>query len=96
MLSYSSLTGTSLIRYWAPGLLPAFWSLWPPEEAADYVQRRLTEVGLHENVFAPEAQALLCALRVAFPHDQLQGRPPCHSKQYFRTRIGCAVKSHFC
>jgi type II secretory pathway predicted ATPase ExeA len=36
---------------------------WTKEEAADYVQRRLTEVGLHENVFDPEAQELL--LRIA-------------------------------
>jgi len=36
---------------------------WTKEEAADYVQRRLTEVGLHENVFDPETQELL--LRIA-------------------------------
>ena len=36
---------------------------WTKEEAADYVQRRLTEVGLHENVFDPDAQELL--LRIA-------------------------------
>ena len=36
---------------------------WPLEEAGAYVQRRLEEVGLHENVFAPDAQELL--LRIA-------------------------------
>jgi general secretion pathway protein A len=36
---------------------------WPLEEAGAYVQRRLAEVGLHENVFAPDAQELL--LRIA-------------------------------
>jgi type II secretory pathway predicted ATPase ExeA len=36
---------------------------WTKEEAADYVQRRLAEVGLHENVFDPDAQELL--LRIA-------------------------------
>ena len=36
---------------------------WPPEHAAAYVHPRLADVGLHENVFAPEAQALL--LRIA-------------------------------
>ena len=36
---------------------------WPLEEASAYVQRRLAEVGLHENVFDPEAQELL--LRIA-------------------------------
>ena len=36
---------------------------WTPEEAAEYVQSRLAEVGLHENVFDPDAQELL--LRIA-------------------------------
>ena len=36
---------------------------WTREEATEYVQRRLVEVGLHENVFDPEAQELL--LRIA-------------------------------
>jgi transposase InsO family protein len=36
---------------------------WTLGEAADYVQRRLAEVGLHENVLDPEAQELL--LRIA-------------------------------
>jgi type II secretory pathway predicted ATPase ExeA len=36
---------------------------WTKEEAAEYVQRRLAEVGLHENVFDPEAHELL--LRIA-------------------------------
>ena len=36
---------------------------WPMEEACAYLLRRLAEVGLHENVFEPEAQELL--LRIA-------------------------------
>jgi type II secretory pathway predicted ATPase ExeA len=36
---------------------------WPREEACAYVQRRLEDVGLHENVFDPDAQELL--LRIA-------------------------------
>jgi len=36
---------------------------WPLEEAGAYVQRRLAEVGIHDNVFAPDAQELL--LRIA-------------------------------
>ena len=36
---------------------------WTREQAAEYVQQRLLEVGLHENVFVPEAQELL--LRIA-------------------------------
>ena len=36
---------------------------WTPEEAAEYVQRRLVEVGVHESVFDPDAQELL--LRIA-------------------------------
>jgi general secretion pathway protein A len=36
---------------------------WTLEEAGEYVQRRLLEVGLHDNVFAPDAQTLL--LRIA-------------------------------
>ena len=36
---------------------------WPMEEAGAYVQRRLAEVGIHDNVFAPDAQELL--LRIA-------------------------------
>ena len=36
---------------------------WSLEEASAYMQRRLMEVGLHENVFGPEAQELL--LRIA-------------------------------
>ena len=36
---------------------------WLLEEAGAYVQRRLEEVGIHENVFAPDAQELL--LRIA-------------------------------
>jgi len=36
---------------------------WRREEADEYLRRRLAEVGLHENVFEPEAQELL--LRIA-------------------------------
>lgn len=36
---------------------------WPREDTVEYVQRRLAEVGVHENVFAPDAQELL--LRIA-------------------------------
>ena len=46
-----------------PGLLPALGALDRRRRPPTIVQRRLLEVGLHENVFDPEAQDLL--LRIA-------------------------------
>lgn len=40
---------------------------WTPEEVAEYVQSRLAEVGLHENVFDPEAQELLVRIAGGIP-----------------------------
>lgn len=40
---------------------------WTPAEAADYLQRRLVEVGLHDNVFEPEAQDLLLRIAAGIP-----------------------------
>ena len=42
---------------------------WTPDEAVAYVQRRLTDVGLHENVFAPEAQELLLRIAGGLPRN---------------------------
>jgi type II secretory pathway predicted ATPase ExeA len=36
---------------------------WPPELCAQYISKRLAEVGIHENIFDPEAEQLL--LRIA-------------------------------
>ena len=36
---------------------------WPPELCTEYIAKRLAEVGIHENVFDPEAEQLL--LRIA-------------------------------
>ena len=38
-------------------------SVWPPELCSEYIGKRLEEVGIHENVFDPEAEQLI--LRIA-------------------------------
>jgi len=40
---------------------------WTPAEAEAYVQQRLAEVGLHDNVFEPEAQELLVRIAGGIP-----------------------------
>lgn len=40
---------------------------WPLQHAAEYVRRRLKEVGIQENVFQPEAQELLLRICAGIP-----------------------------
>lgn len=42
-------------------------SSWPPELCAEYIGKRLADVGIHENVFDPEAEQLLLRIGAGIP-----------------------------